>query len=74
MMLSNFKINQSGIIKQIITNNEIKCRIKDLGIIPESKFIILGKALFNDPIMLKIDRCIIIIRKNEAKKIICEPI
>lgn len=72
--MDNFKKNQCGIIKYLISDEElITQRIREVGIIPGSKFVVLGTSFFgNDPIMIDINNCIIAIRKNEAKQIMCE--
>lgn len=69
MKLSELKIGQSAIIKDIDANERFIDSLTDLGITVGSKLTVIGIAPLGDPMLLKVRGCSVAIRKSEAKKI-----
>lgn len=72
--MRKMKINQKGIIKSINVKGELGKRIRDMGIIPGTEFVIIGKAPLYDPVALKMKGFTLILRNSEADFITCESV
>lgn len=70
--LREMQINKRGIIKKITASGELGKRIRDMGIVVGTEFIITGKAPLYDPVALKMKGFIITLRNREADYIMCE--
>lgn len=64
--------NQIGIIKSITVKGELGRRIRDMGLIPGNKFMIIGRAPLYDPVAIKMLGFTITLRNSEADHITCE--
>ena len=69
--LSDFKIKQIGVIKQVL-DNHIAAKLFEYGIVPGVQFSILNKAPFKGPIFIQIDNNRIALRRSEAAFIMVE--
>ena len=65
-------VNQRGIIKTVKATGELGKRIRDMGIVAGTEFMITGKAPLYDPVALRMKGFIITLRNSEADHIICE--
>ena len=70
--MRKMKVNQKGIIKAITARGELGKRIRDMGVLPGSEFMIIGKAPLYDPVALKLTGFTLTLRNSEADYIICE--
>lgn len=66
------KVNQRGIIKSVTARGELGKRIRDMGVLPGSEFMIIGKAPLYDPVALKLTGFTLTLRNSEADYIMCE--
>lgn len=68
--LNELPINQIGIVYDINTNNYLKRRLLNLGIIPGSSIKPLYKAILKDPTAFLIKNSVIALREDDAKNIL----
>ena len=72
MLLSNFKIGQSGKVKELNNLPVLKSRLNHLGVIEGVKVTLIRKAPLGDPFQIKVRDFYLAIRKDEASKIVME--
>lgn len=70
--LSNLKIGEETIIKDILLEDNIKKRLYNLGFLKGSCVKCVLKSPFKDPIAYFLKGTIIALRTEIAEKIICE--
>ena len=68
--LSKLEINSTGIIKEINCSSNIKRRLLDLGLIPNTPITPIMKSVAGDPIAYEVRNIILAIRKQDSDKII----
>lgn len=72
--LNELKIGQTAKIKKIETENSIKRRLLDIGLIPNSIIKCILKSPWKDPIAYEIKGTLIAIRNCDSKHILVEVI
>ncbi|MCF7791017.1 MAG: ferrous iron transport protein A [Victivallales bacterium] len=70
--LRRMKVQQQGRIKAVKAKGELGRRIRDMGLIPGTEFIIVGRAPLYDPVALKMKGFTLTLRNSEADFITCE--
>ena len=70
--MRKMEVNQRGIIKNVTARGELGKRIRDMGVLPGSEFMIIGKAPLYDPVALKLTGFTLTLRNSEADYIMCE--
>ena len=70
--LRKMKVNQAGIIKSVKAKGELGRRIRDMGLIPGTDFMVIGRAPLYDPVALKMKGFTLTLRNSEADYITCE--
>ncbi len=70
--LRQMKINQSGIIREVRANGELGRRIRDMGLVPNTEILVIGRAPLNDPVALRLKNFTLTLRNNEADWITVE--
>lgn len=68
--LTKLKLNSVGIIKEINCKSNIKRRLLDLGLIPNTSITPIMTSISGDPIAYEVRNIILAIRKQDANKII----
>ena len=68
--LTKLELYSTGIIKQVNCKNNIKRRVLDLGLIPNTPITPILKSISGDPIGYEVRNIILAIRKQDAEKII----
>ncbi len=71
--LRKLTANQSARIVRINANGDLGRRIRELGLIPGTELMVIGKAPLRDPVALRLSGFTITLRNNEADNIIVEP-
>ncbi len=69
MFLCDMKVGDKAIVKKVQTNDSIKRRLLDIGLIEGTKIECLLKSPLNDPTAYLIRGAIIAIRKDDCKDI-----
>jgi len=70
--LRQMKINQHGIIREVKANGELGRRIRDMGLVPNTEILVIGRAPLNDPVALRLKDFTLTLRNNEADWITVE--
>ena len=70
--MRKMKVKQKGVIKSINAKGELGKRIRDMGIVSGTEFVIIGKAPLYDPVALKMKGFVLTLRNSEADFITCE--
>lgn len=63
---------QSAVIKKITVGGELGRRIRDMGLVPEAVFTVMGRAPLNDPVEIKLKGYNLTLRNNEADHILVQ--
>ncbi len=66
----NIPVGKTCTVKEINGDNLLKKRLNSLGIIKNSTITIYKKALFGDPVIIKVNNSTIALRKKIFKNII----
>ena len=74
MTLSNLKLNQQGIIKNLNSTGLIHRRFQDLGIVPGNLITCVLISPFKNPKAYKVNGMILAIRNEDSKLIEVEEI
>ena len=70
--MRKLKLNQKGLIKMVAARGELGRRIRDMGLVPGTEFMIVGRAPLNDPVALRMRGFTLTLRNSEADHITCE--
>ena len=68
--LTKLELHSTGIIKEINCKENIKRRLLDLGLIPNTSITPIMKSISGDPMAYEVRNIILAIRKQDADKII----
>ncbi len=69
MTLFELPIGKRAIIKNIELNKKVVERLNDLGLRQGKYVVVVRKALFGDPIEIKVGSVYLVVRKYQAEKI-----
>ena len=70
--MRKMKVKQKGTINSVNAKGELGKRIRDMGIVPGTEFVVIGKAPLYDPVALKMKGFVLTLRNSEADFITCE--
>ena len=70
--IRQMKEKQKGIIKTIKAKGELGRRIRDMGLVPDTEVMIVGRAPLKDPVALRLKDFTLTLRNNEADYITVE--
>ena len=70
--LRQMQVNQTGTIRSVKAQGELGRRIRDMGLIPNTEIMIVGRAPLKDPIALRLRDFTLSLRNNEADFITVE--
>lgn len=66
-------VNQRGVIRAVTAAGELGRRIRDMGLVPGTEFMVVGRAPLRDPVALRIRGYTLTLRNSEADHIQCDP-
>jgi ferrous iron transport protein A len=66
------KEKQKGIIKTIKAKGEMGRRLRDMGLVPGTEVMVVGRAPLKDPVALRLKDFTLTLRNNEADYITVE--
>lgn len=69
MTLDMLKVGESGIIKSVGGEGELRLRLLDMGLIPKTKVMVRKTAPMGDPIEIHLRGYELTLRIEDAKKI-----
>jgi ferrous iron transport protein A len=64
--------NQKGTIKKVSATGEMGRRIREMGLVPQAKIQIQGRAPLKDPVAVRVMDYVLTLRNNEADDILVE--
>lgn len=68
--LNNINIGEKAIVKEILSNEDIKRRLQDLGIVENTKIECVLKAPYNDPTAYLVRGTVIALRSDVTQNIV----
>lgn len=71
-LLSEFKINDSGVIKIVNGEGRLRRRLFDMGVTPGAHVKLIKKAPLGDPLEVHIRNYELTLRKSEASLVVME--
>ena len=72
MSLRKLAVNQKGCIKAVTASGEMGRRIRDMGLIPGTPIMVVGRAPLADPVALRMRGFTLSLRNSEADHITVE--
>lgn len=72
LCLRKMQLNQKGVITTITAAGELGRRIRDMGLVPGTELMVVGRAPLRDPIALRLRGFTLTLRNNEADYITVE--
>jgi ferrous iron transport protein A len=70
--IRQMKEKQKGIIKTIKAKGEMGRRLRDMGLVPGTEVMVVGRAPLKDPVALRLKDFTLTLRNNEADYITVE--
>lgn len=70
--LRKMKVNQKGRITAVNAHGELGRRIRDMGLVPGTDVMIVGRAPLKDPVAIRLKGFTMTLRNNEADHIMVE--
>ena len=70
--LSEFSLQDEGVIKNVLGEGRVRRRLFDMGVTPGAKVILRKKAPLGDPLEFTLRGYELTLRKAEAVNVICE--
>ena len=67
--LRDMKLNQKGVIRSVKAEGELGRRIREMGIVPNTEIMVVGRAPLKDPVALRLKGFTMTLRNNEADQI-----
>lgn len=69
MTLDELAVGHSGIIERVGGEGILRCRLLDMGLIPETKVTVVKIAPMGDPMELHLRGYVLTLRKEDARAI-----
>jgi ferrous iron transport protein A len=67
------KKDQKGVVVSVNASGELGRRIRDMGLVPGTEFMVVGRAPLKDPVALRMKGFTLTLRNNEADFIVVNP-
>ncbi|WP_421901568.1 FeoA family protein [Maridesulfovibrio sp.] len=71
--LRTMRKDQKGIVVAVNASGELGRRIRDMGLVPGTEFMVVGRAPLEDPVALRMKGFTLTLRNNEADYIVVQP-
>ncbi|NDY58131.1 iron transporter FeoA [Desulfovibrio sulfodismutans] len=72
MSMRKMSVNQCGQIRQVTASGEMGRRIRDMGLVPGTDLMVVGRAPLQDPVALRMKGFTLSLRNSEADFITVE--
>jgi ferrous iron transport protein A len=66
VLLRQMAKGQEGTIHRVTASGELGRRIRDMGLVPGTRFRIRGRAPLKDPVAIRVRNFILTLRNNES--------
>ncbi|MBW1991490.1 MAG: FeoA domain-containing protein [Deltaproteobacteria bacterium] len=70
--MRQMRVNEKAVIKVVTATRELGRRIRDMGLVPGTEIVIVGRAPLKDPVSLRLKGFTMTLRNNEADYITVE--
>ncbi len=70
--LRELRKNQPATIRKINATGETGRRLRDMGLVPGTDIMVVGRAPLQDPVALRLKDCTLSLRNSEADYILVE--
>lgn len=70
--LRMLKPGEEAVIAKVTANGELGRRIRDMGLVPGTKIMVMGRAPLKDPVEIKLKGYNLTLRNNEADHIMVQ--
>lgn len=70
--LRSLKVNEKARIRSLTANGEMSRRLRDMGLVPGTEVMVVGRAPLKDPVALRLRDFTLTLRNNEADCIMVE--
>ncbi len=70
--MREMKKMQKGCIKAVTARGQLGRRIRDMGLVPGTEFMVVGRAPLQDPVALRMRGFTLTLRNSEADYIVVE--
>lgn len=74
MKLDQLSLGKPAVITKVGGEGALRCRLLDMGIIPQTKVMVRNIAPLGDPLEIRLRDYTLTIRKEDAEKIEVKPI
>lgn len=74
MSLVDLKPGQAGIIRQVNAKGAVRQRLLDMGMLPDERVRLERVAPAGDPLWVRLGGYQLLLRRNEAERIVIEPL
>ncbi len=64
------KAGEEAVVKKITVGGELGRRIRDMGLVPGTSIMVVGRAPLKDPVQIKLKGYNLTLRNNEADHIL----
>lgn len=71
--LRTMRKDQKGVVVAVNASGELGRRIRDMGLVPGTEFMVVGRAPLEDPVALRMKGFTLTLRNNEADYIVVQP-
>ncbi|NDV23620.1 FeoA family protein [Desulfovibrio sp. JC022] len=71
--LRTMRKDQKGVVVSVNASGELGRRIRDMGLVPGTEFMVVGRAPLEDPVALRMKGFTLTLRNNEADFIVVQP-
>ena len=68
--LRNLKAGESALVYKVTVNGDLGRRLREMGLVPDTKLTMMGRAPLNDPVEVKLMGYNLTLRNNEADHIL----
>jgi ferrous iron transport protein A len=70
--MRQMKINELAVIKAVAASKDLGRRIRDMGLVPGTEVLVVGRAPLHDPVALRLKGFTMALRNSEADYITVE--
>jgi len=72
LCLRRLGVNRKARVRAILATGELGRRIRDLGLVPGTELLVVGRAPLRDPVALRLRDFTLTMRNGEADQILVE--
>lgn len=71
--MRSLRPGEKAVIQKITANGELGRRIRDMGLVPGTPILVMGRAPLKDPVEVKLKGYNLTLRNNEADHVLVGP-